>query len=109
MERSKLGVVTRTGRVPARGSLVTDDLVQAAATLEQQRKLLEPLPEDKRSERERAADTLGQHIKEAATGFVSAVAVMSGADPEAAAATAARVIHTTDGHGRKKLAAGAAE
>jgi transitional endoplasmic reticulum ATPase len=62
VERSKLEVITRTGLPAQPGSILGEDLIAAAATMEQQRKLLTPKPIDNRSGIEKAASTLSEAI-----------------------------------------------
>jgi transitional endoplasmic reticulum ATPase len=83
VERSKLEVITRTGAPAAIGSIQTDDLLAAVATMDNQRKLLTPKPVDNRSPVEKAADTL-------AAGFTNS--------------TRARVVETMEAEVRGRVA-----
>lgn len=103
VERSKLGIVARTGRVPAKGTLVANDLIVAAATLDQQKALLEPKTQDTRTPDEKAARVLGEHIENASTKVLAGIAVLAkGGSTKEAVEAAATAIHGQDG--RKRLA-----
>lgn len=58
INNAKLAVLDRTGTLPEKGCITADDIITVSRSMETTKKLLAPVPVDKRSDIEKAADKL---------------------------------------------------